>query len=352
MRTVGWTAAALGLLVTLGCTRGSQNTETFGADRTAPAAVQPIEPLPGADGSYEAQGTASSPEDSSAEAPRTPSAPRRSTTPSGATAWREVTIPAGTVLRLELQTALSSETAEVETPVRARVRNDVVINGYTAIPAGAIVTGYVTDVERPGRVKGRARLVLRFSEVQVGSTDENLSTNPITFVGEQSKGEDATKVGAGAIGGASIGGVAGGGSGAAKGAAIGAAAGTGAVLATRGKDVTVAAGTALAATPTESVDIRVVCSDLRAGGASPVRLLLRRLVGCSWNCGLGCRESDLRVGAVAKGLGCRATASAQCDGTALDVILSAVPIHHLYVVTFYDVWSVSSNPDCCHSKLS
>jgi hypothetical protein len=71
---------------------------------------------------------------------------------------------------------------------------------------------------------------------------EELRTNPVTFEGEATKGEDATKIGAGAVGGAIIGGILGGGSGAAKGAAIGGAAGTGVVLATRGRDVTLASG--------------------------------------------------------------------------------------------------------------
>jgi hypothetical protein len=127
---------------------------------------------------------------------------------------------------LELQTALSTETAQIETPVRARFRRPVVVNGLTVIPAGAIASGTVTDVDRPGRVRGRARLAFRFTEVQVNGGREDLRTNPITFVGEQSKGEDATKIGGGAIGGAIIGGILGGGDGAAKGAAIGGAAGT------------------------------------------------------------------------------------------------------------------------------
>lgn len=77
---------------------------------------------------------------------------------------------------------------------------------------------------------------------------EDLRTNPITFEGEATKGEDATKIGASAVGGAIVGGILGGGEGAAKGAAIGGAAGTGVVLATRGREVTLAAGTDLAAT--------------------------------------------------------------------------------------------------------
>ena len=171
--------------------------------------------------------------------------------------WRELRIPAGTSLPLELTTALSSETAQVETPVSARLRQAVTIDGLTALPAGSVVTGTVTDVERAGRVKGRAQLAFKFNQVQVRGEREALVTNPVSFEGEASKGEDATKIGAGAGIGAIIGGIAGGGKGAAKGGAIGAAAGTGAVLATRGKEVELASGTDITATLAQPATVRV-----------------------------------------------------------------------------------------------
>ncbi len=171
--------------------------------------------------------------------------------------YRDVTVSAGTALPLELLTDLSTETAQVETPVRARVRQDVVVDGYTAIPSGSIVTGTVTEVERPGRVQGRAHLAFRFNDVQVNGAREDLRTNPVSFEGEATKGEDATKIGGGAGVGAVIGGILGGKKGAAKGGAIGGAAGTGVVVATRGKDVTVANGADITATLAQPTTIRV-----------------------------------------------------------------------------------------------
>lgn len=171
--------------------------------------------------------------------------------------WREVTVPAGTALPLELTTAVSSETARVETPVRARLRRAIIADGYTVLPAGAVFIGEVIDVARAGRVQGRSRLALRFTEVELKSGREDLRTNPITFEGEATKGEDATKVGAGAIGGAIVGGIIGGGDGAAKGAAIGGAAGTGVVLATRGREVTLGVGTDLPATLATPFELEV-----------------------------------------------------------------------------------------------
>jgi len=124
-----------------------------------------------------------------------------------------------------MTSAISSESAQVETPVSARLSNAVVINGDTVIPAGAELTGTVTDVERSGRVKGRAHIAFAFNEVRMNNGREDLRTDPVNFEAEATKGEDATKVGAGAVGGAILGGILGGKKGAAKGAIAGGAVG-------------------------------------------------------------------------------------------------------------------------------
>jgi hypothetical protein len=170
---------------------------------------------------------------------------------------RELTVPAGTALPLELTTALTSETAQVETPVQARLREAISVDGVTVIPAGSTFWGSVTDVERAGRVRGRARLVFRFTEATVNGQKEPLRTEALTFEAEATRKADATKIGAGAVGGAIIGAIAGGGDGAAKGAAIGGAAGTGVVLATRGREVIVDAGTPLSAVLAVPADLLV-----------------------------------------------------------------------------------------------
>jgi hypothetical protein len=171
--------------------------------------------------------------------------------------WREITVPAGTALALEMTSAVSSETAQVEAPVSARLRNAVVINGDTAIPAGAVMTGTVTDVARSGRVQGLARLAFVFNQVRMNNGSEDLKTNPVTLEAETTKGEDATKVGVGAVGGAILGGILGGKKGAGKGAIAGGAAGTGVVLATRGKEVAVTEGTNVTATLAAPLTLRL-----------------------------------------------------------------------------------------------
>lgn len=267
-----WTwAAVLGCALAVGCgdqqPETAQNLEldapTAAAENAGVAEIGPaVDPVRSAPASPRRDdsavaGTTSRPSaaagttrlEPAREAPAAPPAP-------AAPRWREVTVPAGTALPLELLTAISSETAALETPVRARLRQAVVVDDYTALPAGTVLHGNVTDVDRAGRVRGRARLAFRFTEAEIDGGREELRTNPVSFEGEATKGEDATKIGAGAVGGAIIGGILGGGDGAAKGAAIGGAAGTGAVLATRGREVSLAAGADIAATLASAFTVR------------------------------------------------------------------------------------------------
>jgi len=171
--------------------------------------------------------------------------------------YREVTIAAGTALPLEMTSTISSASAEVEAPVSAKLRNAISVDGETAIPAGTVLRGNVTDVERSGRVSGRAHLSFAFNEANIRGDREDLKTNPLTFEAEATKGEDATKVGAGAVGGAILGGILGGKKGAAKGAIAGGAAGTGVVLATKGKEVSVNEGTDVTATLAQPLTLRL-----------------------------------------------------------------------------------------------
>jgi hypothetical protein len=171
--------------------------------------------------------------------------------------YREFTLPAGTVLPLELKTTLASDESQVEDAVRATLRKAIVVDGYQVLPAGTEVSGMVTDAERAGRVKGRARVAFQFSSLRYDGERYRLGTDPIEQLGEATKGEDAKKIGIGAGVGAAIGALAGGGSGAVKGAAIGAGAGTGVVLATRGKEVRLEPGTEVEARLSSPLAVRV-----------------------------------------------------------------------------------------------
>lgn len=171
--------------------------------------------------------------------------------------YRDVTLPAGTALRLELQSAVASDTSSVEDTVRASLRQAVTVDGKAILPSGTEVVGTVTDVERSGRVKGRAHIAYRFNSLNVDGERYDIRTNTLSHQAEATKGEDATKIGIGAGAGAAIGALLGGGDGAVKGAAIGGAAGTGTVLATRGKEVRLGPGADVTARLTAPLTVRV-----------------------------------------------------------------------------------------------
>jgi hypothetical protein len=172
--------------------------------------------------------------------------------------YREVTIPAGTLLPASLQSALASDTTRVEAPVRATLRRPVLVDGVEALPTGTTVYGTVTSAQESGRVKGRAALSFRFNRIDtVDGGRAAIASNTITRVAPATKKKDAAKIAGGAAGGAIVGGLLGGGDGAAKGAAAGGAAGTGVVLATKGDEVRLGAGTPISVRLTAPLTVRV-----------------------------------------------------------------------------------------------
>ena len=155
----------------------------------------------------------------------------------------EVTVPSDSVIGLQFDTSLSSESARIEDRVVAHVSRDVRADGRIAIPAGSKVIGAVSLVDRGGRVKEQARLGVRFHTIILADgTELPLQTETIYREGESPTNASAAKVGGGAIGGAILGAILGGGKGAAIGGAIGAAGGSAAVMAGGRKPAQIAAG--------------------------------------------------------------------------------------------------------------
>jgi hypothetical protein len=186
-----------------------------------------------------------------------PGAPERA--PANEPAYREVRVPAGTSLRIDLRTTVASDTSHVEDRVTAALRQPVVVRGVEVLPTGTRLVGHVTQAERSARVKGRARVGFRFSSLDLPGAGGRtpIRTSAVVRVAQATKKQDAMKIGGGAAGGAVIGAILGGGDGAAKGAALGGAGGTGVVLATRGKEVRVPAGTNLIVRLESPITLRV-----------------------------------------------------------------------------------------------
>jgi len=164
--------------------------------------------------------------------------------PPPAPEYVDLTVPSDAVLGLQIERTVSSELARVEDKVTARVTRDVRVTDRIAIPAGSTVKGSVTEVDRGGRMKGKARLAIRFHTIVLADgTELPLKTEPVVREGQSPAGESAAKVGGAAIGGAILGAILGGGKGAAIGAATGAAGGTAAAMSNDRNPATITAGT-------------------------------------------------------------------------------------------------------------
>ena len=148
-----------------------------------------------------------------------------------------ITLPAGTPLRVVLQTAVGSDTSAPGSEFSAVLADPVVIDGRTVLEKGAAVVGRVTDVKKSGRVKGRASISLTLTSLVRDNKNIPIATQTYVGVARSTRKRDVAVIGGAAGVGAAIGAIVGGGKGAATGAAIGGAGGTGTVLATRGADV-------------------------------------------------------------------------------------------------------------------
>jgi hypothetical protein len=167
-----------------------------------------------------------------------------------------IDIPRDTDLRVELQTRLSTDVSQRGDRFDARVVGPAQL-------VGAIVSGRVERVRRPGKVKGSAELQLNIEQIRLpdgrfanfNAQVVEVSRRTNTGVGDvdpeggvrggDKTKDDVTKIGAGAGIGAVIGAIAGGGHGAAIGAVIGAGVGTAGVLTSRGSDIRLDPGTEL-----------------------------------------------------------------------------------------------------------
>lgn len=211
-----------------------------------PVAPAPVEPLP-------AEATPVAPEPI-----REAEAPLPTVTVPKGPLYDELVVAAESVIGLEVETSVTSERARVEDAVVARVTRDVKVGDRIAIPSGSRVNGEVSMVERGGRLRQRARLGVRFTEIVTpDGTRLPIETDTIFREGSSPEAESAAKIGAGGLAGAIIGGILGGGKGAAIGGSVGAGAGTAAVLTGGRNPATLSPGTPVTVRLQEPVVVTV-----------------------------------------------------------------------------------------------
>ena len=145
--------------------------------------------------------------------------------------YEELIVSADSVIGLQIETRVSSEDAEVEDPVDARVTRDVMAGNQIAIPSGTRILGSVVLVERGGKMSARARLGVRFHTlVFADSSEVSVTTDTIYREGASQGKKSAGRIGGAAVSGAILGAIFGGRRGAILGGSVGAAGGTASVM--------------------------------------------------------------------------------------------------------------------------
>lgn len=178
-------------------------------------------------------------------------------------AGKSFTVDPGTRIPLTMLNSVSTKHAIEGDRVYLETLFPLMIGGKMVIPPGSSVAGTVTSLKRPGRVKGKGELYVRFDTLilpngvsrdfksRLGSIDgrdnQGFDREEGKIRGEGGKGSDAQTVGVGATTGATVGALGGAiggnmGMGAGIGAGAGAAAALMGVLLTRGPDVVLAKG--------------------------------------------------------------------------------------------------------------
>jgi hypothetical protein len=158
------------------------------------------------------------------------------------TAGRRGELPAGSEVDVRLQHRLSSDDAQVEDRVTATTMVDLYRGNDLLVPAGSLLEGYVSSVDRASRTDRKGSLTVMFTKLNVNGRSHDVRAYVTQALESEGLKGEAERIGAGAGVGAIIGGILGGVKGAITGILIG---GGGVLAATEGKDITLEAGTVL-----------------------------------------------------------------------------------------------------------
>ncbi len=208
-----------------------------------------------------------------------------------ATAPAEYPLSPGTVVPLSLINSISTKHSLPGDRVYLETAFPVLSGGRIVIPVGSYVAGTITEIKRPGRVKGRGEMYVRFDSLTLpngvtrdfrgrmsgmdGNTPETLDRSEGKVIAEGNKSGDLRTIGETTSQGAGVGGIIGAasghpGMGIGMGAAAGAAAGLVAVLVSRGPDAILARGTTVEMVLDRPVSFKT--EELNFGNYQPPRM--------------------------------------------------------------------------------
>jgi type IV secretion system protein VirB10 len=173
-------------------------------------------------------------------------------------------VPADTTIPLRLMNTINSRTVQPGQAIYCETIFPITVGNRIVIPRGSSVKGSVTKVVRPGHLKGKAQIGIRFETLILpngttlplratlsgfgGTGREGFQPKESKVEGASSKGDKAGKVAETTITGAEIGTIAGAASGSpVKGLGIGSLAGAAGglvwIVAGRGKEIVLPSGT-------------------------------------------------------------------------------------------------------------
>jgi hypothetical protein len=176
----------------------------------------------------------------------------------------EITVPSGTVIPIILTAYLNTKSSQVGDTFYADTNYPIWIQQRLAIPKGSTIRGTVTEIVRPGKVKGKAKIAVRFDDILLpngikreltasfrslhGSGDETFNKKSESVSAGGSKGDDARTITDDTLTGAAVGSIpaiinGNAGKWVGIGAGAGAAVGIASVLLGRGKELILSPGT-------------------------------------------------------------------------------------------------------------
>jgi hypothetical protein len=168
---------------------------------------------------------------------------------------RPIVVPAGTVLTVRTNQALSSKSSQTGQTFLATLAQPVSVGGRSALPTGSTVSGTVVTAKAKGKIKGEGQLDLSLTSISLGRNTYPIQTTVLSSTVKGKGKRTAATTGGGAAGGALIGAIAGGGKGAAIGAGVGAAAGFIGGNLTGNKQIEIPAESALSFTLAQSLTL-------------------------------------------------------------------------------------------------
>jgi hypothetical protein len=168
---------------------------------------------------------------------------------------RQVSIPSGTPVHIQMIDSVDSATNHAGDLFHASLSFPIVINGEPIVPTGTDIFVKLTNSSSAGRLTGRSELTLQLARLDFQGKSYALASDDYQEVGKSRGKRTAVGAGVGAAVGAALGGIFGGGKGAAIGAGAGGGAGTAGAAATGNTQVHISPETKLDFNLQQPVDI-------------------------------------------------------------------------------------------------